>query len=69
MLKTNKANGTKNKEVKYGKKLTHLVVFGGLVVSVIAIKSTVRGFKNPQHNFLQNGSKAVGLMSQDFTAC
>jgi hypothetical protein len=25
--------------------------------------------KNPQHDFLRRGSKAVGSMSQDFTAC
>jgi hypothetical protein len=25
--------------------------------------------KNPQHDFFRKGSKAVGHMSQDFTAC
>jgi hypothetical protein len=49
--------------------------FGGLVVSMLASGTQVRGFKpgrnrrifgrkNPRHNFLQGGSKAVGPMSQ-----
>jgi hypothetical protein len=29
----------------------------------------IKGDKNPQHDFLRRGSKAVGLMSYDFTAC
>jgi hypothetical protein len=51
------------------------------VVSVLAIGIKVHGFKpsrgrrifkgdiNPQHAFLWTGSKAVGSMSQNFTAC
>jgi hypothetical protein len=47
----------------------------GLMVSVLATGPKVRGFdpdrgrwifkgdKNPEHNFLRKGSKAVGLMS------
>jgi hypothetical protein len=45
--------------------------FGGLVVSMLASGTRVRGFKpgrsrhtNPQHAFLRKGSKAVGSMSQ-----
>jgi hypothetical protein len=50
--------------------------FGGLVVSVLASGTQIRGFKpgqsrqiffgrkNPQHAFLRNGSKAVGPVSQ-----
>jgi hypothetical protein len=50
--------------------------FGGLVVSMPAFGTQVRGFKPgrsrqifrgekiPQHAFLRRGSKAVGLMSQ-----
>jgi hypothetical protein len=39
--------------------------FGGLVVSMLASGTQVRGFgrKNPQHAFLRRGSKAVGPMS------
>jgi hypothetical protein len=51
------------------------VDLGGLVVSVLATGPKVRGFdpdrgrwifkgdKNPEHNFLRRGSKAVGPMS------
>jgi hypothetical protein len=51
------------------------VTLGGLVVSVLATWPKVRGFdpdrgrwifkgdKNPEHNFLRKGSKAVGPMS------
>jgi hypothetical protein len=28
-----------------------------------------KGDRNPQHTFLQMGSKAGGPMSEDFTAC
>jgi hypothetical protein len=57
------------------------VVLGDPVVSVLAIGPKVRGFKpergrwifkgdkNLQHAFLWRGSKAVGPMLQDFTAC
>jgi hypothetical protein len=49
--------------------------FGGLVVSMLASGTKVRGFKpgrsrpifgrkNPQHAFLRRGSKAVGPVSQ-----
>jgi hypothetical protein len=52
-----------------------VVDLGGLVVSVLATGPKVRGFdtdrgrwifkgeKNPEHNFLRRGSKAVGPMS------
>jgi hypothetical protein len=51
------------------------VALGGLVVSVLATGPKVRGFnpgrgrwnfkgdKNPEHDFLRGGSKAVGPMS------
>jgi hypothetical protein len=51
------------------------VELGGQVVSVLATGRKVRGFdpdrgrwifkgdKNPEHNFLRRGSKAVGPMS------
>jgi hypothetical protein len=54
---------------------TSNVDLGGLVVSVLATGPKVRGFdpdrgrwtfkgdKNPEHNFLRRGSKAVGPMS------
>jgi hypothetical protein len=29
----------------------------------------LKAIKNPQHAFFRNGSKAVGTMSKDFTAC
>jgi hypothetical protein len=38
--------------------------FGGLVVSMLASGTQVRGFKNPQHAFFRKGSKAVCPMSQ-----
>jgi hypothetical protein len=55
--------------------VTYNVDLGGLVVSVLATGPKVRGFdpdrgrwifkgdKNPRHNFLWRGSKAVGPMS------
>jgi hypothetical protein len=48
--------------------LANVSGFGGLVVSMLASGTQVYGFKpgrkNPQHAFLQKGSKAVCLMSQ-----
>jgi hypothetical protein len=53
---------------------------GGVIVSVLAIGTSVRRFKHwrwqwgfkgdkiPQHYFLRRGSKAAGPMSKDFTA-
>jgi hypothetical protein len=40
--------------------------FGGLVVSMLASGSRVRGFscKNPQHAFLRRGSQIICPMSQ-----
>jgi hypothetical protein len=52
----------------------HLIVIGGLIVSMLAIKPKFRELKpglrtmdfkvdkNPQHAFLRRGSKAVGQM-------
>jgi hypothetical protein len=57
------------------------VVLGGVMTTVLAIGPKVCGFnpgrgrrifkgdKNPQYAFLRRGSKVVGLVSLDFTAC
>jgi hypothetical protein len=48
------------------------VVLSGLVISVLVLDSRftgsnlTKGDKNVQHALLWKGSKAVGLMSQDF---
>jgi hypothetical protein len=49
---------------------THLIGFGGLVVSMLASGTEDRefephfsGVKNPEHAFLRKGSKAVGPVS------
>ena len=42
--------------------------FGGLGFSALASGTRVRGRKDPQHAFLQRGSKTVGPMSY-FAAC
>jgi hypothetical protein len=59
----------------------NVVVLGGVMVSVLTIGPKILGFKpgrgrwilksdkTPQHDFLRMESKAVGHMSQDFTAC
>jgi hypothetical protein len=52
-----------------------MVVLGGLVVTVLAIRPKIRGFKlgegkkNPQQNFLRRGIKAVGPMLKDLVEC